>query len=178
MERKAVWFSAFRWVVPADYERWLEDQALQGWQADKIGQWSSLRMTFTRTESRRFRYVFDFNAYPNRDYLNSYEQFGWEPVGQMASCFIWRKEYSGQRPEAFTDGQSMQARNRRVRNAVLVCLILFAVGTLGSLVGAGINLAMADSEDALSFSLEALLFACFSLYLWWVVRQIQRNMGR
>ena len=64
------------------------------------------------------------------------------------------------------------------RNAVLVCLILFAVGTLGSLVGAGINLAMADSEDALSFGLEALLFACFSLYLWWVVRQIQRNMGR
>ena len=28
---KTVWFSAYRWVVPADYEAWLETLAKQGW---------------------------------------------------------------------------------------------------------------------------------------------------
>lgn len=35
MEKKTVWFSAFRRVVPADYEQWLETLALQGWNIDR-----------------------------------------------------------------------------------------------------------------------------------------------
>ena len=43
---KTVWFSAYRWVVPADYEAWLETLAKQGWNLQRIRQWDSIRMTF------------------------------------------------------------------------------------------------------------------------------------
>ena len=46
---KTVWFSAYRWVVPADYEAWLETLAKQGWNLQRIRQWDSIRMTFHKT---------------------------------------------------------------------------------------------------------------------------------
>ena len=81
-------------------------------------------MTFHKTEPKRYRYVFDLNAFPRKEYTATYEQFGWEFMGQMASCFIWRKEYPGQRPESFTDQDSLTRRNKRVRNAVLACFLV------------------------------------------------------
>ncbi|MDD4797821.1 MAG: DUF2812 domain-containing protein, partial [Eubacteriales bacterium] len=91
---KRAWFSPFIRVVPADYEQWLERLALQGWNVDTISQWDSICMTFTRTQPRRYRYVFDVQLTPQRDYRDTYEQFGWQYVGQMASVVIWRKEYA------------------------------------------------------------------------------------
>ena len=50
---KTVWFSAYRWVVPADYEAWLETLAKQGWNLQRIRQWDSIRMTFHKTEPKQ-----------------------------------------------------------------------------------------------------------------------------
>ena len=128
---KTVWFSAYRWVVPADYEAWLETLAKQGWNLQRIRQWDSIRMTFHKTEPKQYRYVFDLNAFPKKDYKATYQQFGWEFMGQMASCFIWRKEYTGERPESFTDQDSLTRRNKRVRNAVLACFLIALLGLIG-----------------------------------------------
>ena len=46
MTTKHEWFAAFRYVVPADFENWLEAQARDGWLCEHVGQWSSIRMTF------------------------------------------------------------------------------------------------------------------------------------
>ena len=51
---KTVWFSAYRWVVPADYEAWLETLAKQGWNLQRIRQWDSIRMTFHKTEPKQY----------------------------------------------------------------------------------------------------------------------------
>ena len=178
MERKVVWGSPFRWVVPADYEDWLEDMARQGWHPEPVGQWSSLRMVFTRGEPQKMRYVYDMNAFPKADYVETYRQFGWEPVGQMASCFLWRRAYDGPRPEAFTDPASVRARNRRVRNAVVLVFVLFALEVAASIFGAGRNFIRGEWLDGLSFAGQVVLFGAFTVYLGWVVRQIQRNLNR
>ena len=102
---KTVWFSAYRWVVPADYEAWLETLAKQGWNLQRIRQWDSIRMTFHKTEPKQYRYVFDLNAFPKKDYKATYQQFSWEFMGQMASCFIWRKEYGGTSGILYRPGQ-------------------------------------------------------------------------
>jgi len=123
--KKVVWLSAFKHVIPADYENWLEEMALQGWNIDRIGQWSSIRLVFMRTPPKKYRYVYDIQPNPKKDYRATYEQFGWECVGIMASCFIWRKEYSDERPEAFSDMQSIKDRNKRVVRASSVSLFPF-----------------------------------------------------
>lgn len=135
MEKKTVWFSAFRRVVPADYEQWLETLALQGWNIDRVGQTSSMKMTFTKTNPMQYRYVFDLNAFPNKDYFNTYEQFGWECIGHMASCYIWRREYTGARPESFSDMESLIKRNKRVRTVLLICLAMLLLGLAAVVFG-------------------------------------------
>lgn len=176
--KKRVWFSPFVRVVPADYETWLEDLAMQGWNIDKIGQWSSICMDFTRTRPRRYRYVFDMQISPHPEYLFTYEQFGWEYVGQMASAIIWRKEYKKERPESFTDQESLERRNRRVLAAVSVNFWLFLAGGIAAMTALFVTRGWQDAERLVDYGLSMALCDAFALYLGYVMRQIRRNLQR
>lgn len=176
--KKIVLLPVFQKVVPADFEYWMESLALEGWNVDTLGQFSSLAMVFHKTEPHQYRYVFDLNAFPNSEYKSIYQQLGWEFVGQMSSCFVWRKSYETERPESFTDQESLQKRNKRVRNAVLVALTLFLVTFAALLVGAGICAYVGKTEKIIELGISACVAAAFSLYLWWVTHKINQNMER
>ncbi|MEA5007216.1 DUF2812 domain-containing protein [Clostridium tyrobutyricum] len=51
--KKTIWLSVFKNFVPTDYENWLEQLALQGWNIDHINQWSPIIMTFHRSEPKK-----------------------------------------------------------------------------------------------------------------------------
>jgi hypothetical protein len=129
-DKKVVWFSAFRYVVPADYESWLEKMAAEGWHINHFRQWSSIYMTFTRGKPKKYRFVYDPQVSPRKDYIATYEQFGWEYLGRMASAHFWRMEYTGERPEAFSDKDSKVARNRRTLSAGSVSFFIFLLADL------------------------------------------------
>ncbi|RCX18832.1 uncharacterized protein DUF2812 [Anaerobacterium chartisolvens] len=178
MDKKTVWFALFRNVVPADYESWMEKLASEGWNVNKIGQFSSIKMTFNKTSPKKYRYVFDLNAFPRKDYIDIYKQFGWELVGKMSSCFVWRKEYEGVRPESFTDKESIIKRNKRTRNAVAACMILLLAGTLGTLAGIGIKIYFGKTGGIPELVLQAVFLGTVSYYLWRVVAKIQQSIER
>jgi len=46
---------------------------------------------------------------------------------------MWRKEYSGERPQAFSDAQSIEDRNKRDMRAVAVSLSIFTIAFLATL---------------------------------------------
>lgn len=104
-DTRVLYFSAFRHVVPEDFERWFEELTAAGWHPVKVGQWSSIAMRFERSEPRKYRYVIDMQAAPKRDYRPTYESFGWEFVGQMASAPVWHMAYAEERPESFSDAR-------------------------------------------------------------------------
>ena len=133
MSTKHEWFAAFRHTTPADFENWLEAQAREGWLCEHVGQWSSIRMTFERGEPATYRYVADVQVHPRPDYLSTYQDAGWERVGQMASETLWRRRYDGARPEAFTDAASKGARTRGFAGAAGVAAGVMAVGGLAAL---------------------------------------------
>ena len=174
-DRKVAWLSAFRNVVPADYEKWLEDLALQGWHMDKIGQWSSMRMTFRRGEPKRYRYVYDMQVSPKHDYKATYEQFGWEFVGQMASAYIWRKEYAQERPESFSDRESVEKRNNRVVAAASVSFFMFLTAFIIITVFFILSFKQLIPVDVFQFILGMALTGIFSLYMGYVMNKIIRS---
>lgn len=133
MTTKREWFAAFRYIVPADLERWLEAQAREGWLCERVGQWSSIRMTLQKGEAAKYRYVIDMQVRPRPDYRSTYEDAGWEYVGQMASSWLWRRKYEGARPEAFTDAETVRARTDRFSSAAWVPVGIFVVGGLAAL---------------------------------------------
>ncbi|MCX6003872.1 MAG: DUF2812 domain-containing protein [Chloroflexi bacterium] len=124
-DKRTVLFSAFRHVIPADYESWLERMAAEGWHINHFRQWSSMVVTFKRGEPKKYRFVYDPQVSPRKDYIATYEQFGWEYLGRMASAHFWRMEYNHERPEAFSDSESVVARNKRTIFAVSVSFLIF-----------------------------------------------------
>jgi hypothetical protein len=129
-DRKIVLFSAFRYLFPSDYENWLERMAAEGWHYNRFRQWSSILMVFRKGAPKRYRFVYDPQVSPRKEYIPTYEQFGWEYLGRMASAHIWRMEYEGERPEAFSDHESIVKRNGRTIAAVSVSFIIFLVAVL------------------------------------------------
>lgn len=172
---KTVWLSAFKTVVPADYENWLEHLASAGWNIDHIGQWSSISMTFYRSKPKKYRYIFDLQAYPKKDYKSTYEQFGWEFVGQMASCYIWRKEYNDKRPEAFTNRESLEKRNKQVVSAVSVSFSMFLLITIILVTSLLIVFSNLSTSDMVQYIIGITLSTAFTLYLGYVMRKIFKN---
>ena len=123
-DTKAVWWPTYKYAAPADFEHFMERMAAEGWNVDKIKQWSSFRMVFHRAQSKKYRYIMDLNAFPKKDYVATYEEFGWELVGKMASVYVWRKEYTDERPEAFTDPASLRKRNMNIINVLRSLIVL------------------------------------------------------
>ncbi|MEI6100207.1 MAG: DUF2812 domain-containing protein, partial [Eubacteriales bacterium] len=108
-------------------------------------------------------------------YQQTYEQFGWEFVGQMASAFIWRREYEGERPEAFTDSESLEKRTTRTAGAASVSMILFWVVAV---VIACILMVQYDKMPR-GDSLQLIILDCFigalAILMSFVVRKIYKN---
>ena len=129
-EIKKIWFPAFKYVFPADFENWMEAMEAEGWHVDHVGQWNSLLMTFKRGEPKKYRFVYDIQPIARNDYKDTYKQFGWELVGQMASVYLWRMEYTDKRPDAFSDTESIAARNRRTVLAASVSFFIFLIWSL------------------------------------------------
>jgi RNA-binding protein YlmH len=129
-DRKIVFFSVFRHLSPSDYESWLELMAAEGWHINHFRQWNSIVMTFKRGEPKKYRFVYDPQVSPRKEYIATYEQFGWEYLGRMASAHFWRMEYEGERPEAFSDQESIVKRNRSNIAAVSVSFTIFLMTVL------------------------------------------------
>ncbi len=176
--KKAIWFSAFKNIVPADYEKWLEDLALQGWHVDRIGQWSSMRMTFKRGKPKQYRYVYDIQASPKKDYKTAYEQFGWELVGQMASVFIWRKEYTKERPESFSDQESLEKRSKRDIAAASVAFIMFLTAAIITTICFIVTFRQLVLGDILQFILGMVLSYGITFYIGYAMNKINKNKQR
>lgn len=174
--KKVIFFSAFKNVVPADYERWFEDLAAKGWHPVKVGQWSSIAMQFEKSEPGKYRYVIDMQIAPKKDYMQTYEAFGWEYVGQMASAHVWRKRYSDERPESFSDAPSLVARNKRFLVAIYVSFTIFLLGSLAFVAGALYS--DLSSSDRLQFALAAGLFFTLAILLGIVMGKVKKNSCR
>jgi hypothetical protein len=164
------WFVTFRHVNPADLEKWFEAQAREGWAPEKVGQWSSIRMTFRKGKGSRYRYAADMQVRPRKDYRALWEDAGWEFVGRMASLMLWRKRYRGKRPEAFTDAASIEGRSNRFVWAVVTSALVFAAGGLALLLAWRFgDLGTGDSRQVLAagilFSIAAAALAVVAFWM-------------
>jgi hypothetical protein len=177
MNNKKMFFcSAFIYVVPADYERWFEELAAAGWHPVKIGQWSSIAMRFEKSEPRKYRYVVDMQFTSEKDYKQTYEEFGWEYVGQMASAHVWRQMYTDERPESFSDAPSREARNKRFIVAISFSFTMFLIGSLA--FAAGAIFSDLTASDRLQFCIAAGLFFLFAVLLGLVMAKVNKNIDR
>lgn len=166
--------SAFRKVVPSDYEAWFEKLALEGWHPQNVTHTSSFVMSFVKSEPKKYRYVVDLQAVPKDSYISTYQDFGWEFVGQMSSIFIWRKEYGEERPEAFSDNENIKKRNRRFTKAISFSLVLFIIASLIITASFLVNMPRLDVEEIVKFILGLVLSYSLTFLLASVIYRISK----
>lgn len=174
---KRCWMRTYVKVLPDEFEGWLEDMEKKGWHLEPFGQMGAFRLTFRRGEPRCCRYVYDLQAFPGRDYVATYRDFGWEMMGKMASVYIWRRVYGAgePRPESFSDGESLRRRNLRVFWALVFSAVLCSIGILALLAGLIFG-ALPESDRTGVISVLALC-GLLEAYLLFVVTKLRRNLG-
>lgn len=177
-DRKIVYFSAFRHLLPSDYESWLEQMAADGWHIHHFRQWSSLFMTFQRGKPKKYRFVYDPQVAPRPEYIATYEQFGWEYLGRMASAHFWRMEYEGKRPQAFSDLEGLVDRNRRNAIAVSVSFFIFLAGVTAITLALGFASDSLSAGDRIQLIIADMFFGMITLALGYIMYLMWKNLLR
>jgi hypothetical protein len=113
MVTKFKWFWA--WQDEAE-ENWLERMSQSGYYLASLGLPGFY--TFSVAEPRNYVYRLDYQTFRKKDkgeYLQLFQDAGWEHVGEMSAWQYFRKEAKiDETPEIFTDVESKIAKYRRV----------------------------------------------------------------
>ena len=175
MNKISKWLTPFIHVVPAEYEAWFEALAADGWHPKNIGHLSSMRMTFIKSEQKKYRYVIDLQANLKAEYKTTYGDFGWEFVGQMSSIFVWRMEYTNEPPESFSDSDSLQKRNNRFTVIIAILFAMFALAAVGVTVVYTVFFTQLSTEQHINCISGMIFSYILSLLLGCVLRKIHQN---
>lgn len=102
-----------------EYEKWLEELELEGWNLQSI---MYDKHTFVKGNKRRIRYCFDQNDKMTEEYIQMFKDFGWKLIFTSnlicdnEHIYLWAMEYEGERPEAFNNIERLEEQNNEYKN--------------------------------------------------------------
>lgn len=128
------WFWA--WQDEAE-ENWLGEMSKKGCHLASVGLPGIY--TFTVGEPRNYTYRLDYQNFYKKDkqeYLQLFEDAGWEHIGEMYAWQYFRKEAKpGETEEIFTDTESKAEKYKRILTYVVFFYIILFVVFVGPISG-------------------------------------------
>lgn len=100
-----------------------EDMASQGWLLVKTSG-TCTRFTFEKRDPARIRYCIDYQDQEKPDYLALLEDAGWKLEHKGSGWYIWSRAYEDEKPELFTDKDSLIRRNNTILGSMATVLML------------------------------------------------------
>lgn len=113
MKSKKWIFTSWTVLSIERYEQFLENQAALGWHIQK-SKWSFLFSQFIKTDISSTRYCIDYQPKVTIDYQSILTDDGWILVSDSSGWYLWKKDYTDQRPSLYTDRQSLIDRNQKL----------------------------------------------------------------
>ena len=104
-------------------EKYLEDMAKNGWHLKEVSH-SLLVFHFVEGEPRKTSFSVDYRSKEDKEYFAILEDAGWQCLGKGAGWFIWRQEYTNNKPKIYTDKQSLIDRSKRIISILLFALLM------------------------------------------------------
>lgn len=98
-------------------EAWLEQQAAEGWLLQKVGGQMTV-FHFLHGEPAKMRCAVDYQDKDTPDYRQLLQDAGWSLVATYSGWFLWQQRYEIDRPQIYSDLDSLIRRNQRVLNAL------------------------------------------------------------
>lgn len=97
---------------PEVLESWLEKKEAEGWHLFNMN--AQIVFHFVKSEPKKIRYCADYQSTINPEYKTILQDAGWELVYKSVGWYIWRMEYTSDRPEIYTDAESLLGRYKRL----------------------------------------------------------------
>lgn len=116
-------------ILPREYEEWLEKYESKGWHLES---YNGFLHYLVKGKPRKFKYCYDYQVKMKQDYEAIFLDSGWEFINHIGAAYLWRIEYEGEKPEAFSDVESALVRNKKFLTLLGLCnlpsLVVFALG--------------------------------------------------
>ncbi len=131
---------ASKWWWPWQIEKieaYLEGMARQGWMLAETD-WTCTKFLFEKREPAKVRFCVDYQPKESQDYLTLLGDDGWKMEHRGSGWYVWSKEYQDERPEIYTDRDSLLHRSKTILasfSAVLTAQIPIGVSLLNNLAG-------------------------------------------
>lgn len=128
MKRGFVWWWPWQ---PEKVERYLEDMCRQGWKVSWVSR-TCMGFRFERAENNNVRFCVDYQKTVSPDYRTLFLDAGWSILYESMGWFLWSKAYpeGGERPEIYTDVESLMQRNKGML-ALVAALLAIQTTMLG-----------------------------------------------
>lgn len=164
----------FAWN-PAKIETYLENMAAEGWQIDQVA-FSQMWFRFIKTAPETVRFCTDFQWEAQDDYFQILADDGWELVNNSSGWMLWRKAYTGERPDLYTERQSLIARNRKL--IVFIGLVLLLqVGVFSDNVFENLSRRYLGGWSPVGDVLVGIYFALVMFLLYGLIRLVLVNLS-
>ena len=108
---------------PGRIEKWLERSEAEGWNLVGIG-FAGIAFSMRRGESRQVVYRIDYQSRVKEDYFQLFRDAGWNLAGQSGGWYFWQQVYTQQKPEIYSDTESLIDRNRRQMMLMAIILMI------------------------------------------------------
>jgi hypothetical protein len=174
MEKKMM--RKFKWYWPwqdEEQETWLTEMSHEGWHLSSVGLPSFYY--FESGGPKDFVYRLDYRSHSKRDqedYLQLFEDAGWEHVGEISGWQYFRKPAGAEGGlEVYTDPESKIEKYRRLLGFLLIILLPLFI-SLTSLVRRSDSTWMLILLLVTSLLAVLYVFMCIKIFL--RIRQLQR----
>lgn len=114
--------------APDKIENWLEDMEMKGYNLVSIN-WLGITFNFLKGESRTIKYCVDYQNSVNDSYFEIHKFNRWEMMFTsqipLMKYTIWRKEYTDERPEIYSDKHQILKHARK--QCLLYCVLFIPI---------------------------------------------------
>lgn len=119
----------FAWTyAPDKIEDWLEDMEMKGYYLVRVD-WLGTTFNFIKGESRTIKYCVDYQNFVNDSYFEMNISNGWEMLFTsklaLTKYTIWRKEYTDDKPELYSDKSQILKHARK--QCLLYCVLFIPI---------------------------------------------------
>lgn len=160
---KAVYKLFFAWQEE-ECEKWLNSMSMDGWHLVGVKYYPAIKFYFLKGEPTNYIYKFDVKSMFTRkieeEYLEIYENAGWEYVTQDVLTTYFRKEYTpGEENEIYTDNGSRIGKYKSILTVLYGTLLLEFICLLVELAALGIAIAQGNGSYKLYLFFTGIIIA-------------------
>ena len=132
---KRRYFYAFSNISPIDLERNLNESAAEGMLVRPFKNDGLFYFDFYDTTKEKCRYVVDGKPASAYSYEKKLKEEGWELVGIIFECYIWKKTYNDDIPKDFSNKAALYEHSKKMSIIFLIAAILFLIALIAFVWG-------------------------------------------